>query len=276
MLGWLLVAGWAIVTIMAFTVPDFAAFAGTAQLALMLLFVGWHGTARYGAKGMATFAIAVIVIVNIFETASIATGFPFGFYEHQAAMGPKLGLVPIIIGPIYFVNGYVAWTLGNILLGEPDRDRGHGSLVALAIAAALIVTGWDAVVDPPGATALHSWIYRHGGGYYGVPLSNFGGWLLTTSIAFFVAGWLMRRFGTPPRTRQPLDWWLQPAALFAIQPLPAVLGLLLIPGRSETDAAGNVWNTAHIYEGTTVVGIVTCLAFGVIAGLAAMRQHGRA
>ena len=69
MLLWLLIAGWAIVTTMAFTVPGFAAHAGTAQLMLMFIFAWLHGTARYGNKAMALFAVAVIVVVNIFETA---------------------------------------------------------------------------------------------------------------------------------------------------------------------------------------------------------------
>jgi putative membrane protein len=40
----------------------------------------------------------------------------------------------------------------------------------------------DAVLDP-GAASLGFWVWPQGGVYYGVPLSNYAGWLLSGTLA---------------------------------------------------------------------------------------------
>jgi hypothetical protein len=46
-------------------------------------------------------------------------------------------------------------------------------------------------MDPPMA-ASGTWIWEHGGAYFGVPRHNYAGWLLTTFLVYWVAGWLAR------------------------------------------------------------------------------------
>ena len=40
----------------------------------------------------------------------------------------------------------------------------------------------DGVLDP-GAVALGLWVWPEGGAYYGVPLTNYAGWLLSSALA---------------------------------------------------------------------------------------------
>lgn len=261
--GWGLVAGWVACTVLPFALPATGAGAAVLPLALLLMFAWTHGSVRYGARAIMLMFVAVVIVTNALENLSIATGVPFGFYEHQPSMGPKLFLVPMIVGPGYFSLCYLAWAAASALLNEADRDPNGSALLALAVLGAFIVTGVDAVVDPGGATVRHDWVYRYGGGYYGVPISNFGGWLVTSALAFLAGGWAMRRFGRPLRSGQSLGWWLQPAVLLILQPLPSLLSLLTVPARMEPDATGVRWNTGAIAEGTLVVGIVSCVAFGV-------------
>ncbi len=270
--GWLLILLSLAIAILPYAVPAAAPFAMGAQIAVLVAFAWVHGSARYGVRGMALFMSAFFVLSNLWENLSIETGFPFGFFEHLAPMGPKLFNVPLVIGPGYFGAGYLAWVVANLLLDAADRDPRASSLPALALVAALVVTGSDAVSDPGGATVAHAWAYRHGGGYYGVPLSNFGGWIVLTGTAFLVGGWLMLRFGRQAPTPQPSSWWVQAPILLAIQLLPSPLGLVFFPHRLENDPAGNVWNSAHIFEGTTVVALVSTLAFAVTAILIALRR----
>jgi putative membrane protein len=62
-------------------------------------------------------------------------------------------------------------------LGRVGTERFRRLLAALAVV--LVV---DLVLDPA-AVALGFWAYDGGGIYYGVPLSNFAGWLLSGAIA---------------------------------------------------------------------------------------------
>ena len=48
------------------------------------------------------------------------TGFPFGWYHYSDALGPKLFLVPLLIGPAYFGMGYLSWALARAILGDED------------------------------------------------------------------------------------------------------------------------------------------------------------
>ena len=51
--------------------------------------------------------------------------------------------------------------------------------------AALALVLCDAVLDP-GAVAFGFWTYEQGGWYYGVPLINYFGWLLSGAIGIFI------------------------------------------------------------------------------------------
>jgi hypothetical protein len=47
--------------------------------------------------------------------------------------------------------------------------------VAIPLVAAFIVVGWDACFDPGSSTLDRLWIWQKGGGYFGVPLTNYLG-----------------------------------------------------------------------------------------------------
>jgi putative membrane protein len=56
---------------------------------------------------------------------------------------------------------------------------------------ALVITGWDMVMDP-GMAAARNWVWENGGAYFGVPRRNYAGWLVTTFLVYWLAGWLWR------------------------------------------------------------------------------------
>jgi putative membrane protein len=93
-----------------------------AVLLLSVAFALIHGAVRYGWSGIAAFIVISLVVSNILENTSILTGFPFGHYHYTDVLGPKLFLVPLLIGPAYFANGYLAWVVGNVLIGEVRRN----------------------------------------------------------------------------------------------------------------------------------------------------------
>jgi uncharacterized membrane protein len=123
-LVWLIIAIYAVATLLPSFFPG--ALSMSAQLGfvvfLPLAFAIIHGALRYGIAGIAAFVILCFVVSNVFENLGVLTGFPFGHYFYPDVMGPKLFVVPLLIGPAYFGAGYTSWVLASILLGDIDRD----------------------------------------------------------------------------------------------------------------------------------------------------------
>jgi putative membrane protein len=111
------------------------------------------------------------------EWIGATTGFPYGDFHYDIPLGPMLfDTIPVGL-PVFFLplvlNSYL---LCLLLLG--DRARSAFVRLPAVIAAVLAV---DLVLDPA-AVALGFWSYG-GGVYYGVPLSNYAGWVLSATVA---------------------------------------------------------------------------------------------
>lgn len=112
---------------------------------------------------------SLIFLGFFMEILSMNTGFPYGFFSYGEGMGPKvLGVPftlafawpPLVLGAYYTMQRTSYPVLGTMLL-----------LVLI-----------DLVLDPV-AVLLGHWEWSVDGFWYGVPLSNFVGWLLTGFIA---------------------------------------------------------------------------------------------
>jgi putative membrane protein len=129
--------------------------------------------AHLGARRAALAVIAVSVFAFAIESVGVATGFPYGPFSYGEALGPKLlGLVPYLL-PVTYVP---------LVIGAVSAAWGPARRLPRILLSAVLLTLIDGVLDP-GATALGFWAWTEGGSYYGVPLSNFAGWLL--SLAFW-------------------------------------------------------------------------------------------
>ena len=134
----------------------------------------------------------------------LATG-PFGLLRHRTR--PRVAGVPaaILLGWYCVIHGSYALSgrvLGRLPLDETARKR------ALPPAAALIGTSLDLILDPAGLDAgLWEWSgdgsYASGttgaNGRSGVPLVNYGGWLLLVGVVVSVYGRLFGERRTPGR-----------------------------------------------------------------------------
>ena len=150
---------------------------------------------RHAAVGL----LAVTAYTYAIEFVAVTTGIPYGHFVYETQLGPMVfGMVPAAL-PIFFVPLVVnAFLLSVLLLG-----RGAGTAVrrfALALGILVLV---DLVLDPA-AVSLGFWRYLDGGLYYGVPISNYAGWLLSGAVAIaaidFTFGWraLQARLETCP------------------------------------------------------------------------------
>ncbi len=228
-------------------------------LLISVAFALIHGAVRYGWTGILAFVVMCLVVSNILENTSILTGFPFGHYHYTDALGPKLFLVPLLIGPAYFANGYFAWVIGNLLVGELRRGSSAVLTVAVPFIASFVMVMWDLTFDPRASTIQHQWIWEQGGGYFGVPLTNYLGWFFTVYLFLQLFALFVRfRPGSVTVTKFPRSHFAQALLMYAVMGLTPVLTFAV--GGSNTsaaDAAGVVWQTRSIAESMATVSIFT-------------------
>ena len=181
-LSWILIVIYVIVTIVrrSFAPNLLPAPISTALATFVpLIFIFVHGSLSYRLRDLLVFAAITLVVSNIFENLSVLTGFPFGKYVYTDNIGPKVFLVPVLIGPAYLGTAYLAWTIARVILGATyARLPGHLTFTVPLLAAFMMVA-WDLSFDPIYSTINHAWVWLGGGSYFGVPFSNFLGWLLT-------------------------------------------------------------------------------------------------
>jgi uncharacterized membrane protein len=235
-----------------------------------------HAAMAYGTWRAATLFVVCCAIAFAMENLGTATGFPFGAYHFEVGAGlPHVGLIPIIVGPLWFGAGYFSWTVASVLLDGADRrlDR-RFNLIALPIVAAFVMTQWDLVMDAPNATISRVWIWHDGGGVFGVPLSNYLGWLLTSWLIFQTFALFLRRSRLE----------LHPGASLR---LPAT-GILFYVGAGLThivpwlsgqtgeavDARGYGWQVHDIREATVAILLMTMVFTALLASLRLLRQPG--
>jgi putative membrane protein len=239
---------------------------GGAMLASCLTLFGLlHGGSTYGWRGILLFLVVCLGVSNAFENLSILTGFPFGWYHYSDAMGPRLFLVPLQIGPAYFGVGYLSWTLARAILGHEDtRLAGLLSFATPAIASFIMVS-WDLTIDPMMSTIAGNWVWHNGGSYFGVPLSNFLGWYLTVYV-FFQCFALYARGQFTTDTKAP-GYWAKPLFAYTSIIIAPIVSLLVgaEPTPIVTDPVGHLWQVHDIRSVAALVSLFTALPFWLLA-----------
>jgi uncharacterized membrane protein len=237
------------------------------QLATMIAFMFLHGVLRYGVAGVAAFAVICLVVSNIFENLGVATGFPFGPYHYTDALGPKLFYVPLMIGPAYLSVGYMAWVLATILAGDVRRGAGAFATFATPFIAAFIMVLWDVSMDPSASTVQKWWIWESGGGFFGVPISNYLGWFLTVYVFMQLFALYLRARAPVPEQPQPKSYFIQAIAMYAIVALGFVLTFLAEGSVTVTDATGAAWLSGDIYETAAMTSLLTMMFVAALAAI---------
>jgi putative membrane protein len=255
---WALIAVYAFVTVAADGLPKTFGSPINVPLAILvpLCFAIIHGAKRYGAIDILVFLVLCLGISNVMENLGVMTGFPFGPYHYTDVLGPKLFLVPLLIGPAYFGTGYVSWVLANVLL-ETDRRRDPLATFVVPVVATFIMVGWDVCLDPGSSTVAKLWIWEKGGGYFGVPLTNFLGWYLTVFL-FLQTFALYRAYRPEPLVAPPLrSYWLQASVFFAVMAMDFPALHYATQSVAVTDATGKIWQTGDIFETSAIVSLFT-------------------
>jgi putative membrane protein len=231
-----------------------------------LAFAMVDGSRRYRWRGILIFTAICIVVGNLIENLGVVTGFPFGRYYFVNLMGPKLFHVPVLLGLAYIGMAYVSWRVAGAILGPAGNSSKGIGVLRIPLLASFVMTAWDLAQDPVWSTVLHGWIWLDGGPWFGVPISNYLGWLGTVFIIFALFALHLRR--RPNLT--PGSVSARPAILFYA--LCAVANVLqVIPAQVPAvvhDPAGHAWQAAHIIGASALVSI---FIMGTFASLAWMR-----
>ena len=152
--------------------------------------------ARWGA-GRALGAAAFVVVATLaVEKLGTATGFPFGEYDYTGALQPTIGGVPVIVPLAWFAMGVTALEVGHHV----------GSRIVAVVVGALGLTAWDLFLDPQMVEAGY-WEWEVDGAYQGIPLSNYGGWLLTGLVVLAVVEGIRPATPPSPGLRWLYTWW---------------------------------------------------------------------
>lgn len=123
---------------------------------------------------LAFFALWGSLIGGMSELMGTSTGLPFGPYAYTEWLGPKLlDHVPYFIPPSWF-----AMSLLSLDLASRVTTRRYERI---AVAAVFMVL-WDVSLDPAMSRAFPFWVYPEGGFYFGMPASNWFGWLVVSLV----------------------------------------------------------------------------------------------
>ncbi len=221
-----------------------------------------HGALRYKWSGILTFLVLCLVVSNLMENTSILTGFPFGHYHYTDVLGPKLFQVPLLVGFAYF-PGYLAWVLATVLIGDIDRKSSAFTTFAVPFIASFAMVANDLGLDPTVSTINHFFIWEQGGGYFGVPFTNYVGWLFTAYVLFQLFALFLRLRRTDSKEEAsafPKSYYAQAIIMFAVVGLAYVVAYLSGSGDTlVTDAMGVVWHTRSIAEAEATVSIFTMI-----------------
>jgi putative membrane protein len=203
--------------------PGAGSYVSTFAIALpsLLALFRYLGPARAALSLLALSAFGYAV-----EMVGVATGLPYGTFYYGDALGQKaLGLVPYLL-PI----SYAPLVLGAVAASWKDGS-GPNHRTHLILRSTLLLALVDGVLDP-GAASLGFWVWPEGGAYYGVPLSNYAGWLVSGALAAALLLALGRwRTAPPPGLLDgavlALAFWTG-VAVFSALVFPALLGAALL------------------------------------------------
>ncbi|MGP4097036.1 carotenoid biosynthesis protein [Nonomuraea sp. KM90] len=129
-------------------------------------------------RAVAAFGSAVLTGYAA-EVIGVLTAFPFGDYRYSDVLWPQVGGVPVVVALAWGGMGLAAYAVAAAV-----APAGGWARVCVGAGA---LTAWDLFLDPQ-MVRLHLWTWAENGVYRGVPLSNFAGWLLVSTLVMLVVG----------------------------------------------------------------------------------------
>src|SRR5712692_530879 len=154
------------------------------------------GTLDLGARRTLLFGIWVGPLAWLAEFASTRIGIPFGLYHYTGSTrGQELFLADV---PLMDCLSFTFLAYASLCLARAALSGRRVPGPVLALVAGVLMMLLDVVIDPV-AVRGDQWFlgrifyYPDGGMYFGVPLSNFAGWIVVGTLGvggfIFWSGW---------------------------------------------------------------------------------------
>ena len=211
------------------TISPMMLMAVTLQAAgvLVLLGRGW------GWRTAGSVAALVASCGWLVEALGTNTGFPFGAYDYTGRLQPQIAHVPLLIPLAWFMMLPVCWHIGRVITPLLPQLPFSGTFIFCSAGA---MTAWDLFLDPQ-MVAWHFWVWAEPSGYFGIPWSNYFGWLVASAGITALVTWGIR----PEWEKLPafpflliyaITWFLETFGLlfFWGLPGPALVGGLVMGG----------------------------------------------
>jgi uncharacterized membrane protein len=132
------------------------------------------------AASIAALGARDVAVIALFASGGFAaewigvhTGWPFGRYLYTGALGPAVGGVPPVIACAWIILLLFA---RDLAWRTTDRRRWA------VLTGALIMTASDLLIDPVATRVLDYWHWQQLGGFFGVPLVNYAGWMIVSVL----------------------------------------------------------------------------------------------
>jgi putative membrane protein len=140
--------------------------------------LGWRRTLRFG--------VWVAPLAWLSEFTSTRIGIPFGLYHYTGTTrGQELFVADV---PLMDSLSFTFLTYAAFCLARGTLARRQASPAVVAVASGVLMMLLDVVIDPVAVRGDqwflgHIFYYVDGGVYFGVPLSNFAGWMILGTVA---------------------------------------------------------------------------------------------
>ncbi|MGQ9833572.1 MAG: carotenoid biosynthesis protein [Candidatus Villigracilaceae bacterium] len=163
----------------------------------------WAALAQdQGHRSALRLLVLILVFTWLTEWIGSRSGFPFGRYHYTDRLQPQIAGVPLLIPFAWWMMLTPSWVIASHIV--PERAQPAGRVLRALIAAAAF-TAWDLFLDPQ-MVSWNLWAWETPGAYFGIPLSNFLGWLLAS---FFLSLLLIpSNLTTPLLLRVYIFTWL--------------------------------------------------------------------
>lgn len=148
---------------------------------IQAVFTILHAESLLGPRRFFLLVTLTLFLTLLAEWLGSRFGLLFGHYHYTGALGPQILGVPLVIPLAWLTMLYPSWLLARMLISH-QREGLWYSIFRASLGGVLMV-GWDLALDPALSTASGFWVWEFGGGYLGVPLTNFFGWW---AISFLV------------------------------------------------------------------------------------------
>jgi uncharacterized membrane protein len=187
------------------------------QIILVIVLLG----STWGRSKTLRFVVLVILISWLAEALGTRYGGIFGDFSYTSSLQPQLLDVPVLIPLAWLMMLLPSWAAAQALA---NRFARRWQFLAFIVFSALAMTAWDLFIEPQ-MVAWGFWVWEQSGGYFGIPWSNFAGWIMVSAMITLIVR-PQNIPTTPFLWMYTIMWLLQTAGLvlFWGMPGPGIVG----------------------------------------------------